>query len=183
MVSRRRGTDKSTTFVGCDITEPIAANCYPFTWTTFPEVLENAGVSWQVWQNFDNFEDNMLAYFQQYKAAPNGSALREKGISFPGLDAFYEAAAKGTLPAVSYIVGPQELSEHPPNMPQDGAWLQEQVVKAVMNSPKYNETALIISYDGEILVPSLFLCLSLFLPPLTLTHTHRELVPADMFAL
>jgi len=49
---------------------------------------------------------------------------------------------------VSYIIGPRELSEHPPFMPKDGAWLQRQIVQAVMNSPAYNSTALFVSYDG-----------------------------------
>lgn len=105
---------------GC---ESPGVNCFPFVWKTFPEYLEDAGVSWQVWQDFDNFEDNMLAYFEQYQTAANGSALRNKGNSYPGLDAFYKAAAEGTLPQVSWIVGPQEFAEHPPNMPIDGAWL------------------------------------------------------------
>lgn len=33
-------------------------------------------------------------------------------------------------------------------MPKDGAWLQQQIFNAVVNSPKYNTTALIVSYDG-----------------------------------
>lgn len=68
-----------------------------------------------------------------------------------GLQAFYDAAANGTLPEVSFIVGPQELSEHPPYMPKDGAWLQKQVVDAVVKSPKYSSTLLMISYDGTAL--------------------------------
>ncbi|OAA53342.1 Phosphoesterase [Cordyceps fumosorosea ARSEF 2679] len=131
---------------GC---EQPKINCFPFVWKTFPEYLEDAGVSWQVWQDFDNFEDNMLAYFEQYQKAANGSALRDKGNSYPGLDAFYDATKRGTLPQVSIIVGPQELAEHSPNMPIDGAWLQKQVVDAVTGSPAYNETILIISYDEQ----------------------------------
>lgn len=131
---------------GC---EAPGLNCFPFVWKTFPEYLEEAGISWQVWQDFDNFEDNMLAYFEQYQVARNGSALRNKGNSYPGLDAFYEAAAQGTLPQISYIVGPQELAEHPPNMPKDGAWLQKKVVDAITNSPAYDKTVLIISYDEQ----------------------------------
>lgn len=102
-----------------------------------------------MYQDIDNWEDNELAYFEQYLYAANGSALKEKGDSYIGLEAFYSAAANGTLPSVSWIVGPQELSEHPPNRPIDGAWLQQQVVEAVVNSPNYNETVLIISYDGK----------------------------------
>lgn len=91
----------------------------------------------------------MLAYFEQYQKAPNSSALHIKGNSYPGLDAFYANASVGTLPQVSWVIGPQEQAEHPPNMPKDGAWLQQQVVEAITSSPAYNETVLIISYDGE----------------------------------
>ncbi|KAM3459564.1 hypothetical protein MY5147_009877 [Beauveria neobassiana] len=131
---------------GCD---SPGNNCFPFTWKTMPEYLEEAGISWRVWQDFDNFEDNMLAYFKQYQNTPQGGALREKGISFPGLDAFYDACAKGTLPQVSWIIGPSEQSEHPPNMPIDGAWLQRNVVQAVINSPLYSSSALVVSYDEQ----------------------------------
>lgn len=75
--------------------------------------------------------------------------------------------SRGTLPAVSYYIGalicsglvlvnlsqiylhtgPAELSEHPPYRPIDGAWLQREVVNAIVNSPKYNKTILIISFD------------------------------------
>jgi phospholipase C len=68
-------------------------------------------------------------------------------MSFIGLESFSNAAATGTLPQVSYIIGPAELSEHPPFAPRDGGWLQQQVVNAVINSPKYSSTVLMISYD------------------------------------
>lgn len=91
----------------------------------------------------------MLAYFVQYQNAPNGSALREKGNSYGGLNAFYERAKNGTLPQVSYIIGPAELSEHPPHLPSGGAWLQKQVVEAVTSGAAYKNTALFINYDGK----------------------------------
>lgn len=71
------------------------------------------------------------------------------GNSYLGLEEFYEDAANGTLPQISYIVGPAELSEHYPYLPSDGAWLQKKVVDAVTSSPLYGETVLIISYDGK----------------------------------
>ncbi|KAG5983223.1 hypothetical protein E4U55_000513 [Claviceps digitariae] len=131
---------------GCD---SPGNNCFPFVWKTMAEALQDAGISWRVWQDFDNYEDNMLAYFKQYQDAKKGNVLRDNGISFPGLQAFYDACANGTLPQVSWIIGPQEQSEHPPNMPIDGAWLQKKIVDAVVHSPVYNETALIISYDEQ----------------------------------
>lgn len=94
-----------------------------------------------------NVEHHRFAWFEQFQTAANGSALAQKGLSFIGLDSFSSAAAQGTLPQVSYIIGPAELSEHPPFLPRDGGWLQQQIVNAVINSPKYNSTVLMISYD------------------------------------
>jgi phospholipase C len=114
-----------------------------------PEFYQDAGVSWQVYQDVNNFDDNPLAWFKQFQTASNTSVLGERGMSFIGLDKFYSDCAAGTLPQVSYIIGPAELSEHPPYQPRDGAWLQRKVTEAVTNSPLYNKTALIISWDGK----------------------------------
>lgn len=126
-------------------------NCYPLKWKTIYEYYQEAGVSWQVYQDRNNFNDNPLAWFEQYQNAPKSSPLSQKGLSFLGLDAFYEAAANGTLPEVSFVVGPAELSEHPPYQPKDGAWLQRKVVDAVVKSPTYYSTLLMVSYDGKLL--------------------------------
>lgn len=79
-------------------------------------------------------------------------------MAYVGLEQFYKDAAAGTLPQISYIVGPAELSEHPPYTPHDGAWLQQKVVDVVTSSPLYKNTVLIISYDetggwGDHVVP------------------------------
>lgn len=124
-------------------------SCYPLKWKTIYEFYEEAGVSWHIYQDHNNFDDNPLAWFEQFQKAQNDSPLKAKGMSYVGLDAFYRDAASGSLPEVSFIVGPQELSEHPPWMPKDGAWLQKQVVDAVTSSPKYSSTLLIISFDGQ----------------------------------
>jgi len=122
-------------------------NCYPLKWKTTPEYLQDLNVSWQVYQDSNNFDDNPLAWFEQYQKAANGSDLQKKGLAYLGLSQFYKDAAAGTLPAVSYIIGPAELSEHTPYQPRDGAWLQQRIVDAVTKSPAYKSTALLISYD------------------------------------
>jgi phospholipase C len=129
---------------GC---ESGGINCYPLKWKTTAEMYEQAGVSWQVYQDADNFDDNPLAWFEQFQNAPVGSPLHSKGMQGLSLDTFYAQAANGTLPEISIIVGPAELSEHPPHSPNDGAWLQRKVAEAVITSPKYSKTALFISYD------------------------------------
>ncbi|WP_432135254.1 MULTISPECIES: phosphocholine-specific phospholipase C [unclassified Streptomyces] len=38
-----------------------------YTWTTYPERLEAAGISWQIYQEWDNFTDNAVEYFRTWK--------------------------------------------------------------------------------------------------------------------
>jgi phospholipase C len=38
-----------------------------YGWTTYPERLEAAGVSWQIYQEWDNFTDNAVEYFVPFK--------------------------------------------------------------------------------------------------------------------
>ena len=38
-----------------------------YEWPTYPERLERAGVSWQIYQEWDNFTDNAVEYFQTFK--------------------------------------------------------------------------------------------------------------------
>ncbi|KAJ3092502.1 hypothetical protein HK100_006929, partial [Physocladia obscura] len=122
-------------------------NCYPLTWKTTAEYYEDAEVAWSIFQDSDNFDDNPLAWFGQFQTAADGSDLYEKGFVGQTLDDFYARAANGTLPAISYIIGPTQLSEHPPFSPRDGAWLQKQIVDAVTQSPAYAKTVLMISFD------------------------------------
>ncbi|KAL8280901.1 hypothetical protein RQP46_006580 [Phenoliferia psychrophenolica] len=147
-------------------------SCYPYDWPTVPEYLENNEVSWKVFQAQDNFGDNPLLFFSQYQdlltAQNYSNPLVAKGLEYQptqkesdvvetsppplseelgGLYAFQAAAASGTLPKVSYIVGPASLTEHAPYLPRDGAWFTKQIVDAVQQSPKYNSTVLFISYD------------------------------------
>jgi phospholipase C len=129
---------------GCD---DLGINCYPLLWKTTAEIYQDNGLSWYVYQDADNFDDNPLAWFEQFQEAANGSELYERGFAGLSLDTFYKQAGNGSLPAISYIIGPSELSEHQPYSPRDGAWLQKQIVDAVTSSPAYNRTVLIISYD------------------------------------
>lgn len=84
-----------------------------------------------------SFDDNPLAWVKQFQDASNTSSLGHCGMAYVGLDKFYADAAAGALPRVPYIIGPAELSEHPPYQPRDGAWLQRNVVEAVVNGKNY----------------------------------------------
>ncbi|KAJ9133694.1 Phosphoesterase-domain-containing protein [Pleurostoma richardsiae] len=129
---------------GCD---DLGINCYPLSWKTVADIYQDAGVTWQVYQDADNFDDNPFAWFKQFQDASTSTELYERGFAGLSLETFYAQAGNGTLPAISYIIGPSELSEHQPYAPRDGAWLQKKIVDAVTSSPAYNSTVLIISYD------------------------------------
>ncbi|KOS22471.1 Non-hemolytic phospholipase C [Escovopsis weberi] len=132
---------------GCQGPRNNQFNCYPLDWTTAGEIYEENGVTWSVFQDDDNFDDNDYVHFRNFQNAPANSSLYKRGVQGETLDTFYARVANGTLPEVSYIVSHMEISEHPPFSTQDGAWFQDMIARAVFNSPKYNNTVIIYSYD------------------------------------
>ncbi|SHF68193.1 phosphocholine-specific phospholipase C [Streptoalloteichus hindustanus] len=65
-----------------------------YAWTTYPERLERAGVSWRVYQEWDNFQDNALEFFVRFKEIARQALVPAGGHR--SLDTFY-----GTLRAAS----------------------------------------------------------------------------------
>jgi phospholipase C len=126
-----------------------------YTWTTYPERLEAAGVSWQVYENMDdNFTDNPLAGFHSFRDAwfqrPGYSeALRQRGVSTRDLDKLKEDVLNGTLPQVSFIIATAEGSEHPgPSSPAQGAEYTAQVLDALTANPDvWSRTVLFLNFD------------------------------------
>ena len=144
-----------------------------YDWTTYPERLEKAGVSWKIYQDegngldaagywgwtedpfIGNYGDNSLLYFNNYRNAKPGDALYEKarrGTKHKsGEDYFAQLKADvdaGTLPSVSYIAAPEAFSEHA-NWPTNfGAWYISKVLDVLTSNPDvWSKTALFITYD------------------------------------
>ena len=144
-----------------------------YGWTTYPERLEAAGVSWKVYQDegngldaagywgwtedpfIGNYGDTSLLYFNSYRNAKPGDALYEKarrGTKHKnGEDYFAQLkadVAAGTLPQVSYITAPEAFSEHA-NWPTNfGAWYISKVLDVLTSNPDvWSKTALFITYD------------------------------------
>src|SRR5277367_5650969 len=62
---------------------PIIRNVAPpggYTWTTYPERLEAAGISWKVYQQEDNYGCNMLENFKVFQQASKSSPLYTRGM-------------------------------------------------------------------------------------------------------
>lgn len=117
---------------------PAVDNNEPgFTWTTYPERLQSAGVSWKVYQEVDNYDDNALAWFVQYRNAQSGNPLHDRGMAtvINLVSAFRTDVTNNSLPKVSWLIAPTALSEHPDFPPVNGAVLTEQLLNAAGLKP------------------------------------------------
>jgi phospholipase C len=124
----------------------------PYTWTTYPERLQAAGVTWRNYQEPDTGDDNPLAWFRQYQTAPTSSPLFKYGMATvaPGtlVDAFAEDVRNDNLPQVSWIIGTNASSEHPPYLPAVGATVIHQLVEALASNPRvFGKSVLFINWD------------------------------------
>ena len=119
-----------------------------YTWTTYPERLEAAGVTWRVYQEEDNFDDNALAWFANFQDAPKGSSLYENGMKRRSRSAFLDDVANDTLPTVSWIIAPTDLSEHAKSAPNKGADLTKLYLDALAKNPAvWDKTVFIYTMD------------------------------------
>ncbi|GAB7126752.1 phospholipase C, phosphocholine-specific [Silvimonas sp. JCM 19000] len=119
-----------------------------YTWTTYAERLQAAGISWRVYQETDNFDDNALAWFNSFKNAATTSPLYINGMQRRAASAFANDVANDTLPAVSWILAPTALSEHPDHGPNPGANYVNQFLTALAANPKvWEKTVFLLVYD------------------------------------
>ncbi|MEV6584033.1 phosphocholine-specific phospholipase C [Streptomyces sp. NPDC051582] len=147
-----------------------------YSWTTFPETLEAAGISWKVYQDagngldaagkwglmtenedplLGNYGDNSLLYFDQYRNAQPGSPLYVRartGTHAKSGEGYFDRlkadVLAGELPQVSWIAAPEAFCEHP-NWPANyGAWYISQVLDALTADPDvWSRTVLFLTYD------------------------------------
>ncbi len=124
-----------------------------FTWKTYPELLQQAGISWKVYFVSGDGSDNLLPQFAPYIQATPGNPLYDRArVGYSSLttmiNGFAADVANNTLPSVSWIIGPGNHSEHPPNSPASGEWLLKQLLDALGSHPQvYNSTVFIFNYD------------------------------------
>ena len=122
-------------------------------WKSIPEVLEEAGVSWRIYQdpndNWTGAMNGALAFAGFRNAAP-GSSIYRNGLSHWSLDDLRRDVLQGTLPAVSWICPSQLQSEHPgaPSSPERGGDFTQQVLEALTSSTEtWSKTVLFVTFD------------------------------------
>ncbi len=144
-----------------------------YGWTTYPERLEQAGVSWKIYQDIGdgldaaghwgwiedayrgNYGDNSLLYFNKYRNASPGDPWFDKartGTNAKAGDGLFDNlradVKNGNLPQISWIAAPEAFTEHS-NFPSNyGAWYISQVLDALTSNPEvWSKTAFFITYD------------------------------------
>jgi len=129
---------------------PVISNSAPnpYTWTTYAERLQAAGVSWKVYQEDDDYGCNMLENFANFKNAKAGSDLYERGVRPQPAGTFEDDARNDRLPTVSWIIPTSTQSEHPDYLPAAGADFVAQKIEAIASNPAvWAKTAFILNYD------------------------------------
>jgi len=118
------------------------------SWTTYPERLERAGISWQVYQEEDNYDNDTLSWFRQFRSAPAASPLYQRGLVRRPAGTFEADARAGRLPQVSWLLAPAAQSEHPPFLVAAGAEYIAQKLDAIASNPDvWAKTVFIVAYD------------------------------------
>ncbi|MEW2516777.1 phosphocholine-specific phospholipase C [Actinacidiphila alni] len=120
-----------------------------YTWTTYAERLQAAGISWRVYQQQDNYDDNPLAWFTNFKKASTTSPLYVNGMQRRSAAAFNQDVAANTLPAVSWVVAPANQSEHPDYPPAYGAnYTSQYVLESLAAHPEvWAKTVVFLNFD------------------------------------
>ena len=159
---------------------PVITNAeLGYDWSTYPERLQRAGITWKVYQDIGvgldaagfwgwtddayigNYGDNSLLYFHQYQnAAPNtpladfaktGTNINDQNRDPRKLlTILADDVRKGKLPQVSWIVAPEAYSEHPNWAPDYGAWYVSKFIDILASNPDvWSKTVLFLNYDEE----------------------------------
>ncbi|HEY0201802.1 MAG TPA: phospholipase C, phosphocholine-specific, partial [Burkholderiaceae bacterium] len=133
-----------------------------FKWDTLPDVLQNAGISWHIYQNMNNNWTGAMhgcLAFASFRTAQPGSPIYEHGLT--GGPATADGAVNflaqlkqdvinGTLPQVSWVLPTQDLAEHPGSNEgvAGAADFISDVLDALTSNPEvWSKTALFVTFD------------------------------------
>jgi len=142
--------------------KPLHPDAY--RWTSFAERLHEAGIDWKVYQEYDNFNDNVLALFPPFRSCTRDSELYKRGRAWVSehkvgpdrkrsdgdqlVAAFRNDVEAGKLPQVSWIVTSTDLSEHPNGQPGDGEKVTAGLISALVDNPDvFSKTIFLLLYD------------------------------------
>ena len=123
---------------------------HDFSWRTYPEHLQDRGIDWKVYRERDDYRENVLDYFAQYQDPATDLYRRGCGTIADGrlIAELRKDVVSGNLPQVSWIVGPEYTTEHPMQLPAQGAEYTQGILEALTADPRvWAKTLLILTYD------------------------------------
>jgi phospholipase C len=132
-----------------------------YAWTDLTYLLHRANVSWAYYLSEGNEPDcadeaMLCTPKAQTRAVPGiwnplpaFDTVKDDGelANIQTVDRYYSAAKAGTLPAVSWIVPENTVSEHPPAKVSDGQEYVTSLINAAMQGPDWNSTAIFVTWD------------------------------------
>ena len=132
-----------------------------YAWTDMTYLLHRFGVSWRYYQDpgFEadcNGGQNACRPVRQsatkgdiWNPLPDFTdVIQDRQLQdIEALRAFYGAAKRGRLAAVSWIAPNDVVSEHPPSLVSTGQTYVTGLINAIMQSPEWNSTAIFLAWD------------------------------------
>jgi phospholipase C len=123
-----------------------------YTWDTYPQALQRAGVSWRIYREEITSDYpiglDIIMNFAAFQDATPSSPLYDSGVRGRPMPVLLDDIRTGNLPSVSWIIPPFALCEHPDELPAAGEDYVRQILEAFWSNPSlWAKTAFIISYD------------------------------------
>ena len=132
-----------------------------YAWTDLTFLLHKAGVSWKYYVAEGTEPDcdddaakcppvpQLTTTPSIWNPLPLFTTVREDSqlVNIQTIDAFEEDVRTGNLPAVSWIVPSNDVSEHPTALVSTGQAYVTSVINAIMQSPAWSSTAIILAWD------------------------------------
>jgi len=116
-----------------------------FNFSTMAELLGASGISWKYYESRANPEKfGLWNPLPGFKAFMESKELRSHLVKNTD---YFRDLREGRLPAVAWIVPNFDESEHPPANIQLGMWYVTALVNALMKSPYWRNSVLIITWD------------------------------------
>jgi len=116
-----------------------------YNFKTAAELLQSNGISWKYYDEKPDPRDhslwNPLPGFKNF--TPDSDLMK----NLVPLADFFTDIENNRLPSVCWIVPNKEDSEHPPQDSARGMWHVTKLVNAIMNSPYWKDTAIIVTWD------------------------------------
>lgn len=115
-----------------------------FDITTLPDELQKAGISWKYYapgQYQSGYIFSSLNSIRHIRYSPLWTS------NVPSTQQFVRDVKHNTLPAVSWVVTPEEVSDHPPHSICAGENYTVSELNALMQSPEWSSTVVFLGWD------------------------------------